>query len=234
MERGIIDEPSRCRSDSGINTRFFFPVHDLARINSSHVCHALCPPRGFGPHSPWCARPESAQNTALTSVAVVHLSFSPLQQDGTYLLVSSCKDGSPMLREWTGDWVGTFIGHKGAVWSTKLSNDTTMAATGSADFTACVARALPPLAALIQPAARSGIHSLESSCTRFRITTSSAPSPSRPYLLFFFFTSDSAPCAPPPVARPTSILPLPFPRARTRVRVLRVLRVACAGASCAG
>ncbi|KZV88844.1 serine-threonine kinase receptor-associated protein-like protein, partial [Exidia glandulosa HHB12029] len=67
---------------------------------------------------------------------VVHLSFSPLQQDGTYLLVSSCKDGNPMLREWTGDWVGTFIGHKGAVWSTKLSQDSTFAATGSADFTA--------------------------------------------------------------------------------------------------
>ncbi|EJD44031.1 serine/threonine kinase receptor associated protein [Auricularia subglabra TFB-10046 SS5] len=69
---------------------------------------------------------------------VVHLSFSPLQQDGTYFLVSSCKDGNPMLREWTGDWLGTFIGHKGAVWSTKISQDTSLAATGSADFTAKV------------------------------------------------------------------------------------------------
>jgi len=67
---------------------------------------------------------------------VVHLSFSSLQEDGTYLLVSSCKDGNPMLRDWTGDWIGTFIGHKGAVWSTKLSADTSKAATGSADFTA--------------------------------------------------------------------------------------------------
>lgn len=67
---------------------------------------------------------------------VTHLSFSPLLDDGTYLLISSCKDGNPMLREWTGDWIGTFVGHKGAVWSTKLSPDGSRAASGSADFTA--------------------------------------------------------------------------------------------------
>lgn len=67
---------------------------------------------------------------------VTHLNFSALQDDGTYLLISSCKDGNPMLREWTGDWVGTFVGHKGAVWSTKLSPDASRAASGSADFTA--------------------------------------------------------------------------------------------------
>ena len=69
---------------------------------------------------------------------VTHLSFSPLQDDGTYVLISSCKDGNPMLREWTGDWIGTFFGHKGAVWSSKLTPDTSRAASGSADFTACV------------------------------------------------------------------------------------------------
>jgi hypothetical protein len=67
---------------------------------------------------------------------VTHLSFSSLQDDQTYMLISSCKDGSPMLREWTGDWIGTFIGHKGAVWSSKISRDTSKAASGSADFTA--------------------------------------------------------------------------------------------------
>lgn len=69
---------------------------------------------------------------------ITHLSFSPIQDDGTFLLVSSCKDGNPMLREWTGDWIGTFLGHKGAVWSTKLSLDGSRAASGSADFTAWV------------------------------------------------------------------------------------------------
>ncbi|KAL7414180.1 WD40-repeat-containing domain protein [Mrakia frigida] len=68
---------------------------------------------------------------------VVHLHFSPLlQSDETYMLISSCKDGQPMLRDWTGDWVGTFLGHKGAVWQSKLSADTSRAATGSADFSA--------------------------------------------------------------------------------------------------
>ncbi len=42
---------------------------------------------------------------------VVHLSFSPMLEDeGQYFLISSCKDGNPMLRNWLGDWVGTFIG----------------------------------------------------------------------------------------------------------------------------
>jgi len=70
---------------------------------------------------------------------ITHLSFSSIVDDGQFYLISACKDNNPMLRDGvTGDWIGTFIGHKGAVWSSRLSSDATIAATGSADFTARV------------------------------------------------------------------------------------------------
>jgi len=67
---------------------------------------------------------------------VVDLDFSGLTQDG-YFLLSACKDGKPMLRQGnTGDWVGTFLGHKGAVWCVSINDQASRACTGSADFTA--------------------------------------------------------------------------------------------------
>jgi hypothetical protein len=116
---------------------------------------------------------------------VTHLSFSPLQVDKSYLLISSCKDGNPMLRDWTGDWIGTFIGHKGAVWSSKISTDTSIAASGSADFTAYASSSAisPNFSQFSHPIAlpaRSGIPTPDTASTLSHIIISSEQLPCHP------------------------------------------------------
>lgn len=67
---------------------------------------------------------------------IVDLSYSAITPDG-YFLTSASKDGQPMLRNGSnGDWVGTFQGHKGAVWQCVLNKPALLAATASADFSA--------------------------------------------------------------------------------------------------
>lgn len=69
---------------------------------------------------------------------VPHLSYSSVTDDG-FFIVSACLDGKAMLRNGqTGDWVGTFLGHKGAVWSAVFDSTALLAATGSADYTSKV------------------------------------------------------------------------------------------------
>ncbi|XP_020587430.1 serine-threonine kinase receptor-associated protein-like isoform X2 [Phalaenopsis equestris] len=73
---------------------------------------------------------------------VVDLFYSPITADG-FFLISASKDSSPMLRNGeTGDWIGTFEGHKGAVWSCCLDANALRAASASADFSAKVWDAL--------------------------------------------------------------------------------------------
>ena len=67
---------------------------------------------------------------------IVNLEYSNVTDDGVFL-ISSSKDGQPMLRNGeTGDWIGTFEGHKGCVWGATLNAPATHGATASADFSA--------------------------------------------------------------------------------------------------
>lgn len=70
--------------------------------------------------------------------AIVEVAFSAATTHGTFFL-SAPLDKEPMLRDGaSGDWVGTFTGHRGAVWGARLNPAGTRAYTGSADWTAKV------------------------------------------------------------------------------------------------
>lgn len=69
---------------------------------------------------------------------VCHIAYSNIVGDpASYWFVTSCHDSKPMLRNGeTGDWVGTFEGHRGAVYCSSFNADATRVVTGSGDYTA--------------------------------------------------------------------------------------------------
>jgi len=62
--------------------------------------------------------------------------YSRETPDGTFF-ISGGKDNKVLLRDAeTGDWIGTFEGHQGAVWGCAINGAATLAVSGSADFSA--------------------------------------------------------------------------------------------------
>ncbi|AOW06828.1 WD40-repeat-containing domain protein [Yarrowia lipolytica] len=75
---------------------------------------------------------------------VTHVSFGEIENRP--FLISACKDALPILRNGaTGDWIGTYLGHKGSTWCSRMSQggdrDSTLVCTASADFTCKIWRA---------------------------------------------------------------------------------------------
>mmetsp|Transcript_20149 Transcript_20149/g.25978 ORF Transcript_20149/g.25978 Transcript_20149/m.25978 type:complete len:333 (-) Transcript_20149:42-1040(-) len=66
---------------------------------------------------------------------LAEVQFCHVAEEDRTFLVSACHDRLPMVRDGTtGDWIGTFEGHKGAVWSCRMDNTGNLAATASGDF----------------------------------------------------------------------------------------------------
>jgi len=69
---------------------------------------------------------------------ICHIAYSGIVE-GTYWFVTSCHDAKPMLRNGeTGDWVGTFEGHRGAVYCSAFNAPATKVVTGSGDYSAII------------------------------------------------------------------------------------------------
>lgn len=72
----------------------------------------------------------------LAELQYIHITNEEAKEDRTFLL-SACHDKMPMMRDGnTGDWIGTWAGHKGAVWSLQMDPTGSLAATASGDYSA--------------------------------------------------------------------------------------------------
>lgn len=66
---------------------------------------------------------------------LAELQYVDVNEDRRTFLLSACHDRMPMMRDAvTGDWIGTWAGHKGAVWSCQVDATGSLAATASGDF----------------------------------------------------------------------------------------------------
>lgn len=70
---------------------------------------------------------------------LAELQFVHIAEEQRTFLLSACHDKMPMMRDGaSGDWIGTWQGHKGAVWSCQMDASGSLAATASGDFSARV------------------------------------------------------------------------------------------------
>ena len=70
---------------------------------------------------------------------LAELQYLSIPAENRMLLLSACHDKLPMLRSGkSGDWIGSFQGHKGAVWSCQMDPSGNLVATASGDFSARV------------------------------------------------------------------------------------------------
>ncbi len=70
---------------------------------------------------------------------LAELQYVSIANDPTVFLLSACHDKMPMIRNGnSGDWIGTWQGHKGAVWSCQMDPTGNLAATASGDYSARV------------------------------------------------------------------------------------------------
>lgn len=107
----------------------------MSAAASADAAHLVCPGHTRGvTHVSFIA---TAEYDPVAGLQRARESEDGAEMCGPFLLSASI-DGTASLRDGvTGDWIGTFQGHKGAVWcARKAPNQAPLIATASADYTA--------------------------------------------------------------------------------------------------